>query len=248
MEAGMSVLSRLPMGGRRSGSGLATRLRMLGLFVLTPLWLVWGGGSCGTSVVPPPPSGSSATNDDNLAFRRPVILTTDHVLGNNSATLIVVMYEDYQSLACGKFVREQFPAIKTQYIDSGQIRWVCRHLPQAANNRAVPAARATECANEQGQFFDYRELVYDTVDDNNNQTILTDEMLKQHATTLGLDQTQFDDCFSGDTQDARIQQDRNSAAVLGFSGVPTFVVGTEIVTGVTTADKLTKIIDRHLNN
>ncbi len=71
-------------------------------------------------------------------------------------------------------------------------------------------------------------------------------MLKQHAATLGLDQTTFDACFAGNSKTARVQQDINSGTALGVEGVPAFYVGNEKIIGFRTTEQLSEIIDRHL--
>ncbi len=210
------------------------------------------GGNC--AIVAPPTSGSGGTSstsgvDDDGSIRRPAILDSDHVLGDDDATLVIVLYEDYQSQACGEFARVGFPTLQEQYVDTGKVRWVFRHFPLSSNAQAEPAARAAECADDQGQFFAYRDLIYETTD-TNNATILTDDTLREHAETLELDQAQFDTCFDGDFKDSRVQLDVNSGTALGVTNVPTLFIGSERVLlpdDANTAEKLIKIIERHLD-
>lgn len=243
----------MPHGPRRSArptppAGLARRLYPKALLLAAGVFAA--GGMSGTNCAgafPSPAGQDFATNDHNLAFRRPVILASDHVMGDANAPLTVVEWEDFQAPFCGRFARSEFPAIKTQYIDTGRVRWVFRHFPQAANNRAKPAARAAECANDQEEFFTYRDLIYAKTDAS-LRTILDDATLKQHADTLGLDQAQFDACFAGDSKDARIQQDVNTGTALGVQATPAFFVGSELVSTVATAADLIPIIERHLRD
>ena len=238
---------RLSSNRSQSRSQRLTRVGWRGSLGSLLLAAAVSGLSCPSNVPTPGGSTPGATNDANLAFRRPVILPDDHVLGDAAATLVVVQYEEYQSQDCGKFARDDFAAFRTQYIDAGKVRWVFRQFPQSGDTRAQPAATAAECANDQGHFFDYRDLVYATVD-SSNKTILTDAQLQANAATLGLDTVEFNACFAGDSKDARVQQDVDTATALGLTTVPTFVVGTETVSNPTTPDQLTKIIDRHLAN
>lgn len=203
------------------------------------------GGNCASAV--PDPTEGPATNDGNLAFHQAVVLPEDHILGVATAPLLIVQYEDFQAPLCGRFARNEFPTLQAAYVDTGRVRWVFRHFPQTANTRARPAARAVECAHDQGYYSDYRDLVYATTDAGGT-IILTDIVLKQHAGTLGLDQTQFDACFDGDFQNARIDQDVNSATALGVTVAPAFVIGSEVVSTLSTAEQLSVIIERHLRD
>ena len=200
-------------------------------------------GSCSSPLpVPGTPSTGSAINN---SIPRPVILADDHILGQASATLTVVQYESYQAQACGRFARSEFPTIKQQYIDTGKVRWVFRHFPLSSQDRARPAAIAAECANDQGKFFEYRDLIYANPDASGN-VILTDAQLKTNADTLGLDRTVFDPCIAGAGKNSRIDQDVNSGTALGVNNPPAFIVDNQLVQGFTTAADLSKTLDRHL--
>ncbi len=76
---------------------------------------------------------------------------------------------------------------------------------------------------------------------------MSDESLQQHASTLGLDRTAFDACFSGQSTAPRVQRDVASAMALGVSAIPTFFVNDEMLSGFHTAEELAEVIDRHLN-
>jgi len=222
------------------------RLRRSRLNLLVGLGFAAAMSGATCAWLPPADSGDDTPPPASNAIRRPVVLSTDHVLGSSDAPLVVVMYEDYQNAACGRFARAEFDAIKTEYIDTGRVRWVFRHFPSSGNARAKPAARAAECAHDQGFFLEYRNLIYATVDAD-NKVILTDAKLKDHAETLGLDTTAFATCYDEpDYKESRIQQDINSGTALGVTNAPTFIVGSTRVTDATTAAKLRTYLDRAL--
>ncbi len=171
----------------------------------------------------------------------PVIVESDHILGSADAPVTVVEYSSFQCGWCGLFARGQFPTIEERYIDTGKVRWIARHLFSMSNEAGVQAASACECAADQGQYFDFRELVFE------NQTDLSEATLKQHATTLGLDRATFDACLDGGSKEDRVRQDVDSGIALGATSTPTFFVGIQVLRGHQTADQLGEIIDRHLD-
>lgn len=178
-----------------------------------------------------------------------ILLASDHIMGAANAPVVVVEYSDFQCPFCGRFARQEFHKLKTNYIDTGKIRFVFRHFPlRNIHNRAEAAARATECASDQGKFFEYHDLVFQTLAPGTSNTVLTDEQLRLHAQTLGLDLAAFDACFPpGDGKAARVQQDVNSGTALGITGTPTFFVNGQRVNGFQTAEQLGVIIDQKLN-
>ncbi len=170
----------------------------------------------------------------------PPVLETDHILGAIDAPLTVIEYADAQCALCGLFADSVFPAIKAQYIDTGMVRWVFRHLPGDGHAQATAAAEAAECAADQDRFYDYVAGVFV------NNGDLSDEALRQQAADLGLDLTRFDGCRADDSKLAKLQQDANSAAELEVVSIPTFFVGNEPVRGYRTAAQLGATIDEHL--
>lgn len=219
------------------------------LFVLSGGLLVIGfaTGSTGTNCNTVPGPGGNGGGGGNNGGTAPTILASDHILGSNSAKVTVVEYSDFECPFCGRFARSEYPTLKTSYIDTGKVRWVMRHFPlRNIHARAEPAARASECASDQNAFFEYHDLVFNTTDGSSN-VILTDQQLAQHAVTLNLNTTDFNNCFPpGDGKAARVQQDVNSGTALGITGTPTFFVNDRMVSGFKTAAQLGAIIDQEL--
>ncbi len=172
----------------------------------------------------------------------PEVLADDHVLGDADAPVTVFEYGDFQCPFCGAWARSEFPTFAQDYIDTGKVRYVFRHFPlRSIHPRAESAARASECADDQGAFFPYHDEIYA------DQNDLSDENLGNHADALGLDRTQFDACFPGPTKESRVQRDVNSGMALGVTGTPTFFVNGEAVAGFRTAEQLGEVVDRKLN-
>lgn len=133
------------------------------------------------------------------------------------------------------------PTIKQNYIDTGLIRYVFRHFPlRSIHANAENAARASECANDQGSFWEYKDELFD------NQDNLTANDLQRYATNVGLDRPTFDPCAGSDQKAFRVQQDVNSGMALGVSSTPTFFVDNEMLSGFRSAAQLGAAIDRHL--
>jgi protein-disulfide isomerase len=169
------------------------------------------------------------------------VLDSDVVMGSADAPVTVVEYTSLLCYGCSQFALNEFETIRQRYIETGQVRWVFRHLIPATDTDSVNAACAEECAGDQGQFTAYRDLLYQNAGD------FSDETLEQYATDLGLDLAAFDACRNGDEKAAKIQRDYESAAALGIPSTPRFFVGAEDAGGHQTADDLSIVIERHLS-
>lgn len=195
------------------------------------------GGMDGASCTPDPNGGGGGGGGS-----APQIVPTDHILGDANAPVTVVEYADFECPFCGRFARETFPAIKQQYIDTGKVRWVFRHFPlRSIHPNAEGAARATECADDQGQFWAYHDEVYE-----NQSAGLQSAKLKEYATNVGLNRSLFDPCADGDSKAVRVQTDVNSGTALGVSSTPTFYVNKVKVVGFQTVQQMSQVIENEL--
>jgi len=86
----------------------------------------------------------------------------DHVSGNPNAQITLIEYSDFECPFCLKFFKESYPILKQEYIDTGKIRFVYRHfmLPPNRHPMAEPSARASECAAEQGKFWEMHDGIF----------------------------------------------------------------------------------------
>jgi len=90
---------------------------------------------------------------------------------------------------------------------------------------AQMASEATECADDQGKFWEYQDLLYA------NQSALDVISLKGYAAQLGLDTATFDDCLDSGKQTAEVQNDKQEGQSYGVSGTPAFFVNGRLVSG-----------------
>src|SRR5262249_24712376 len=74
-------------------------------------------------------------------------------LGSSDAALTLVEFTDYQCPFCKQFHDTTFQQLKTNYIDTGRLRFVHRDLPLDFHEHALKAAQAARCAGEQDKFW-----------------------------------------------------------------------------------------------
>jgi len=140
-------------------------------------------------------------------------------MGSASAPVTVVEFTDYQCPFCLRFIRNIFPRLKQDYIDTGKVRWIILDMPQTYHKDARRAAQAAHCAGDQGQFWKMRELLF------GNPRKLAEETMLRHATGLSLNVEAFRACLHSDRHLAGIDQDTQLARAAGLTGTPGFVIG-----------------------
>ena len=79
---------------------------------------------------------------------------TDHVLGKADAPNIIIDYFSLTCPHCAHFHAEVLPAIKREWIDTGQARFIYRHFP--SDEVATKAAQLAECGGPENFFRPWR--------------------------------------------------------------------------------------------
>ncbi|WP_436487369.1 DsbA family protein [Chitinophaga sp. ARDCPP14] len=146
----------------------------------------------------------------------PPVNAMDHVLGKPDAAIELVEYGDFQCTFCG----EAFFIIKQlrEQLDT-RLRFVFRNFPLSeAHEYAMDAALAAEAASRQNQFWEMHDAIYA------RQSDLTEGLLLQLATSLGLDLRQFREDMESPKLLSRVEADFESGVRSGVNGTPTFYV------------------------
>jgi protein-disulfide isomerase len=136
--------------------------------------------------------------------------------GTANASVVVVDFSDFECPYCKQAVAtEQY--LLGKY--AGKIKIVFKQFPLVnIHIDAMKAAQASECAHEQGKFWEYHDMLFD------NQQRLADADLKSYAKYIGLDSGRFDACLGSGIKEAIVLADLNEGGRIGVRATPTFFV------------------------
>jgi protein-disulfide isomerase len=114
-----------------------------------------------------------------------------------------------------------------QYVATGRVRFEYRHYividGNVGGNESRRAAEASECANEQGQFWNYHAIVFAN-QNGEGRGAFNDRRLKAFAETLGLNTGAFNACFDSGRMAEAVRADERLARSLGVESTPTLFV------------------------
>ena len=168
----------------------------------------------------PPPANQAPPAPPPLPVM-PIAIDGAAARGRSDARLTLIEFSDFQCPFCARHTRETFAQIQREYVDTGKVRYVFRHFPiESIHPNAFAAARAAECARQQGKFWDMHTRLFA------NQQQLAETDLVGYAKAAGLDTTAFQRCVATAEVSAKIRQDLDEGARAGISGTPMFFVGT----------------------
>jgi protein-disulfide isomerase len=122
---------------------------------------------------------------------------------------------------------ETEPQIIDAYVRTGKVRLVYRHLVQLGDDSQA-TAEGSECAAEQGKFWEMRDALYRGQSDvySDAQAAMT-----TFATSLGLDMAQFNSCLSSGEQRQMVNDDYAAAQREGVRSRPEFRLNGERLVG-----------------
>ena len=171
-------------------------------------------------------------------IRIPVNVEGAFVQGPKDAPVTIVEFSDFQCPFC----RNVVPTVKElmrQY--PATVRWAFRDFPLASLHPKAPkAAEAARCAGEQGKFWEYHDLLFDS------QAQATVEDFKRFADQLKLDPKGFASCLDSGRQKAAVQSDVEEGARLGITGTPTFFINGRMLVGAQPLESFRGIIEAEL--
>lgn len=169
-------------------------------------------------------------------------LEGEPVIGNANAKITIVEFSDFECPYCAKYVLETYPQIKQAYIDTGKIKMVFKNFPLISiHSYAEIAAQASECANEQGKFWEYKEKLFQ------NQDALSASNLKMYAKDFGVNESQFNACLDSKKYANEVEQDLEDGISARVKGTPTFLIGEdEKLVGAQPFSAFQKIIEEKL--
>jgi protein-disulfide isomerase len=116
------------------------------------------------------------------------------------------------------------------------VRFVWRDLP-IITAQSPKAAEAGQCANAQGKFWEYHDLLYARA------PALSLSDLKSYAAELGLDTTVFNQCLDSGQSQAKVAQNQQDAVSHGIHGTPSFLVNTKVLVGPLSFEQFQSFID-----
>ncbi|MBI3120575.1 MAG: thioredoxin domain-containing protein [Candidatus Kerfeldbacteria bacterium] len=135
--------------------------------------------------------------------------------GDQDAEITVVEFSDFQCPYCQRV----HPTLVSLIQQNGKdVNWALQHLPLSFHPNAQPAAEASECANEQGKFWEFADAMFA------NQDRLGNDLYNEQAGTLGMNVDQFKKCVSDKKYASRVTDDLALSRTVGASGTPYFVI------------------------
>ncbi|MDP3741252.1 MAG: DsbA family protein [bacterium] len=177
-----------------------------------------------------------------------VSVDDDPFLGKEDAPVIIIEFSDFQCQFCRKLWREILPEIKEKYIDTGKVKFVYRDFPiENIHPMAQKSAEAAQCANDQGKFWQYHDIIFENQNKRGQGTIqYSVDDLKKWGAQIGLDMTDFDTCLDSNKYAQEVQKDLQDGLAAGVTGTPATFINGRLIEGAEAFANFQQIIEEEL--
>jgi protein-disulfide isomerase len=154
---------------------------------------------------------------------------TGNTLGEANAPVTLEVYADFQCPACGQFDRTTLREIEDKYVKTGKLKVVFNHYA-FIGDESIRAAEASECANDQGKFWEYADTLFNN-QAGENLGAFSDAKLEGFAQQLSLNMDQFKQCMAERPYLAKIQTSTSTGTQRGVNSTPTLFINGQMARG-----------------
>jgi protein-disulfide isomerase len=144
------------------------------------------------------------------------------ILGDPNAQVTLIEFGDYQCHFCNVHFHNTEHRLLENFIKTGKVKMIFKDFTIIGPD-SVNAAHGTHCANDQGKFWEYHDILYNNWTGENNGWASSDNLLR-FAQEIELDIDQWSDCMIDERYSQIISNSSKDARELGITGTPAFFV------------------------
>lgn len=164
-----------------------------------------------TSVMPTMPRVQFGNLDSKLS------------LGPQDAPVTLVEFSDFHCYFCKTVAPTLQELVKN---NSGKVRLVFKHFPLPMHPGAEKTHEASECAAEQGKFWEFHNLIFQS-----QERLRDPGFLEETAQKAGLNQKAFEACLASGKYHEKVIQDALEGDQVGVNGTPAVFINGKKISG-----------------
>lgn len=167
-----------------------------------------------------------------------------YLMGSPSAPVEILEFADFECPACGNFATLTEPDMRKRLIETGQARFRFMDFPLSMHPNSWDASFAAACANEQGKFWEMHDAIFANQDRwAATATNRPKAIFSQLARNIGLNESQWDECYSSQKYKLNIEANRREGERRLVQSTPSFLIGDKLVLGALGFDQLKAYVD-----
>jgi protein-disulfide isomerase len=190
---------------------------------------------------------SSIENVEQVQSEFAGIPSAGNTIGDANAEIEIVEYGDTSCPICKDASETSIPQVVDEFVKSGEAKLTFRPIAFISRS-SERGALGAEAAGMQNAMWPFVTLIYANQGPETDQDWLTDDLLEEAATKLGLDVEKWKTDYAGDAVASQFFQRQNEADADNVTGTPFFVVkgpnGTESFSGAVGLSRFREAIEK----
>ncbi|HAQ33816.1 MAG TPA: hypothetical protein DCQ53_00410, partial [Alphaproteobacteria bacterium] len=172
-------------------------------------------------------AGQNGASGPRTSYER----ATDHAIGSTDAPLTIVEYSSVACPHCRDFHEEIFPMIESDYVETGQVRFVYREMLTGSAPIAMAGFMLTRCVPDD-EYIEMIDLLF-------QQQIAIFQAARQPggaraellsvARSAGLSEAEFDACLNNQEHRQSVRDAHDQAIADGIDSTPRFIINGELL-------------------
>ena len=150
------------------------------------------------------------------------LLNGSPILGDPNAPITLVEFGDYQCHYCNVFFQSIEKDILKNYVDTGKVKIIFKDY-NIIGEDSVIASQGAHCANDQGLFWEYHDILYSNWTGENNGWA-SPENLAIFAQQIDLNMNKWSECMKKGSHSQIILKSNDDARALELTGTPAFFI------------------------
>ncbi len=182
----------------------------------------------------------------NQKITAELLTDDDPWLGAEDPIIYIVAYESFGCPYC-KDNQTDIKQLLQKF--SPIVRFIAKDFPNEGTHPNVMNAHlAAACANEQGKYWELRDVLYANQATEETPENFSKENIKKLAKENGLNMQQFTKCLDEEKYSQEIRQDFASGVQIGVVGTPSYMINGNVIPGEIKFDIWEKIIGYIIKN
>jgi protein-disulfide isomerase len=190
---------------------------------------------------------SSIENADQVQKEFAGVPSDGPTIGKASAPVEIIEYGDTSCPICKDASQTSIPQVVDDYVRTGKAKMTFRPIAFISRS-SERGALAAEAAGMQNAMWPFVALIYANQGPETEQDWLTDDLLQEAVTKLGLNVDKWKTDYAGDAVASEFFQRQNEADADKVTGTPFFVVkgpnGTERFSGAVGLSRFREAIEK----
>ncbi len=207
--------------------------------------VVWNGQH------PAGPSGTGGTAAAPSVDAKNINTNNSPYIGDPNAPVTLIEWSDYQCPFCKMFEVQTLPQIVQNYVNAGKVKVVFMDFPFLGPDSMVDAEYARAIWQlYPSQYFAWRSALYSDQPQENSLSATANVawLMKVTKSVSGIDANKVQAAVASNqaSYDAAINADKNEGTSNGVNATPSFIIGTQLISGAEPYSAFQQAIDAEL--